>query len=130
MIDGDRHRRVAQRDRGVRAVWLVTAGGVGGAIGLSAVFAGAAAATFSGSPAAAHQRPPVVPDAAAPLQQTPLPPIVVERVVHHPYLGVARQSTGYRPAPPAAGPVPVGAPAGAPAPPPPPPCLSTPSHPC
>jgi hypothetical protein len=129
MADLNRRRQAAARDRALRAVWLATAGGIGGALGLSAIFSVAAEATFSGKTAAQHQAPPRLPDQTAPVQRQPPPPIVVENVIRHPYAG---RYGGTVPSGPSSGPVPLGggAPlAGAPAPPP-PPCVSTPSHPC
>jgi hypothetical protein len=128
----------AARDRGFRMVRVVTLGGVGSAVGLTAFFSTAAALTFSGHPVIArHDTAPVVPIEATPVQQAPPDPIVIEQFVHHPaaYTGTySGGPTAAVPRPPSQGPAPPPLPSQGPAPPPPPPpppvCHSTPSHPC
>jgi hypothetical protein len=129
----------AARDRGFRMVRLVTLGGVGSAVGLTGFFSTAAALTFSGNQVATHRDvAPLVPIEAAPVQQAPPAPIVIEQEVHHPAAYTGSYATGSGaaalPRPPSQGPAPAPPPAQGPAPPPPPPpppvCHSTPSHPC
>jgi len=116
----------AARDRALWMVRLATVGSAAGALGLTWVFSDAAQAYFSGKPAP-RSAPvvPVVPVAAAPVQQ---PPQVIQTIVHHPYQGGSRAPA---PAPGGAAPRPPAQAPGAPPPPPPPPvCKSTPSKPC
>jgi hypothetical protein len=141
-IEMERRFNPATRDRAIRLVRRATVGGVGGAVGLSAIFSGAAILTFAGKPVASvHQTPspPPVPAAAAPVQAPPPTPIVVVQVVHHRVVGsTAGGNSGAVPRPPGqppgslGGSPAAGAPAGQPAPPPPPPpvCHSTPTVPC